>query len=191
MQQLFPGAKIFMFEPQPACQKIISEKSISGSKLIPKAASATSGQAIKFFTNGETSGIASLHPRRDSYFSNERFATIEVDTITIDDMVADNALPSVDFMKIDVEGHELAVLTGARKSLEQGIIKALSFEFGSGNLNSRTFFHDFWDLLSPLGYKIFRILPSARLMPIPEYYEDCEYFRGVTNYIATLPVARR
>jgi hypothetical protein len=95
-------------------------------------------------------------------------------------------LPCVDFMKIDVEGHELAVLNGAIKSLKGRLIKALSFEFGSGNLNSRTFFHDFWDMLTPLGFHIFRILPSSRLMPINKYSEDCEYFRGATNYIAIL-----
>ena len=27
---------------------------------------------------------------------------------------------------------------------------------------------------------------NGEMMPIKEYYEDCEYFRGVTNYIATL-----
>ena len=41
-------------------------------------------------------------------------------------------------------------------------------------------------VLSPLGYKIYRILPSSQMMPIKEYYEDCEYFRGVNNYLAVL-----
>ena len=71
------------------------------------------------------------------------------------------------------------------------MIKALTFEFGSGNVNSRTFFRDFWDLLNPLGYKIYRILPSSRMMPIKEYYEDCEYFRGVSNYLAVLQTTCR
>ena len=40
----------------------------------------------------------------------------------------------------------LEALKGAANSLASGMIKALAFEFGSGNLNSRTFFRDFWDL---------------------------------------------
>lgn len=184
--QLYPQAHIFMFEPQPVCQKIIREKNIPGTILIPNAVSATAGQTIKLFSSGDTVAIASLHQRRDSYFNDMSFTSIDVDTVNIDNVIREHKITVVDFMKMDVEGHEFDVLKGAMKSLEGRFIKALSFEFGSGNINSRTFFHDFWDLLTPLGYDIYRILPSSRLMQIKEYYEDCEYFRGVTNYIAIL-----
>lgn len=106
--------------------------------------------------------------------------------MAIDDVVEEHGLDHIDLLKIDVEGHELSVLKGALNNLQRGRVRALTFEFGSGNINSRTFFHDFWDLLTPLGFRIFRVLPTGRLMPIREYYEDCEYFRGVTNYIAVL-----
>ncbi|GAB1354375.1 FkbM family methyltransferase [Erysipelotrichia bacterium] len=186
MQKEFGLAQIFMFEPQPACQEIICGKNLPRSILIPFAASDFAGKSLQLFTSCEDSGIASIHQRRDSYFSEHQFTSIEVSTVTIDQIIEQHGLSQVDFVKIDVEGHELAVLHGAEKSLKKGVIKALSFEFGSGNLNSRTFFHDFWDLLTPLNYRIFRILPASQLLPIDEYYEDCEYFRGVTNYIAVL-----
>jgi hypothetical protein len=87
-------------------------------------------------------------------------------------------------MKIDTEGHDLAVLEGSQLSLEAKRIRALTFEFGSVNINSRTYFRDFWEYLRPLGYKIKRLCPGGRLIPIREYYEDLEYFRSVTNYLA-------
>ena len=87
-------------------------------------------------------------------------------------------------MKLDVEGNELAVLRGSQESLKTKRIKALTFEFGSGNINSRTFFHDFWDVLKGYGYTIKRICPGGILLEIAEYYEDLEHFRGVTNYLA-------
>jgi len=186
IKQLYPQAQLVLFEPQPACQQIIIAKQISGSVLIPKAVSATAGQTVKLFTSGDTAGLASLHERRDSCFNDLSFTSLDVATVTIDDVIRDQKITCVDFMKMDVEGHEFEVLKGARKSMEGLIIKALSFEFGSGNINSRTYFRDFWDLLNGLGYAIYRILPSARLMPIKEYYEDCEYFRGATNYVAIL-----
>jgi FkbM family methyltransferase len=181
---LFPGAKLYLFEPQPVCQQRIVERALADATLVPHAVSSTGGRLLRLYTPDETAGNASLHERRDSYFSRQRFSQIEVTTVTIDETIERFGLDRVDFMKIDVEGHELEVLKGAMKSLSASRIRALSFEFGSGNINSRTYFHDFWDLLAPLGYKIFRVLPSSRLMPIPYYYEDCEYFRGVTNYIA-------
>lgn len=187
IHQLYPRAQIFMFEPQPTCRRIIREINIPNSVIIPHAVSSTAGQTIKLFTSSDASGIASLHQRRDTYFKNRDFTSIDVCTVTIDDIIRENELPRVDFMKMDVEGHELDVLKGAIKSLEGRLIKAFSFEFGSGNINSRTFFRDFWDLLTSLEYKIYRILPTSRLMLIKDYYEDCEYFRGVSNYIAILP----
>jgi hypothetical protein len=113
-----------------------------------------------------------------------RFRPAPVTTIAIDDYVAEHAVRRVDFMKVDTEGHDLSVLRGARRALEDGTIRALSFEFGSGNVNSRTFFRDFWDLLTPCGYRLARVLPSGRLLSVRQYYEDCEYFRGVSNYVA-------
>lgn len=187
MQRELPhSARFFMFEPQLACQRRIEEKGIPNAVVIPHAVSSDAGQTIELFVGNEASGLASLHQRRDSYFSEMEFSSLVVSTVTIDDIVDEYGLGRIDLMKMDVEGHELSVLKGAMRSLGAGRISALTFEFGSGNINSRTFFHDFWDLLTPLGFKIHRVLPSGRLMPITAYYEDCEHFRGVTNYVATL-----
>jgi FkbM family methyltransferase len=179
----FPKAHIFMFEPQPICQEIIRQKEIPNSKLFPNAVSSRKGN-LELCTVGGAAGHASLHKRRDSYFQAQNFSWIDVETVTIDDVVSEHGLGTIDLMKMDIEGHELEALRGAENSLKNRTIKAFTFEFGSGNINSRTFFHDFWDYLTPFGYRIYRLLPSSRLMHIKEYYEDCEYFRGVTNYIA-------
>ncbi len=185
LQDLYPEAQLFMFEPQPSCQTILSDLNLSNSVLIPSAVGSEKG-ILELYSPSDASGIASLHERRDSYFNDKKFDVTEVSVVTIDDVVEENNLTKIDFMKMDIEGHELEALKGALKSLESGVIKAFSFEFGSGNINSRTFFHDFWDLLHPLGYDIYRVLPSSRLMHIKQYYEDCEHYRGVTNYIAVL-----
>lgn len=43
--------------------------------------------------------------------------TIEVETRTLDDFCEEQGIDRVDFIKCDVEGHEIAVLEGARKTL--------------------------------------------------------------------------
>ena len=183
MNRIFPQAQILLVEPQPCCQQVILERRIPNATLLPYAVSSTRG-GTRLYVDRDKPGIASLYPRRDSYFQSGHFAEQHVDTITIDEIVTQYGLSRVDFMKMDIEGHELHGLQGSIKSLESHLIRALSFEFGACNINSRTYFHDFWDLLHPLGYRIYRVLPSARLLPISEYYEDCEYFRGVSNYFA-------
>lgn len=185
--KLYPPSKLFLIwtEPQPACPKIILALNLANSILIPKVVSSKTTQ-VELYSDIPTYGLASLHQRQEINFKNNKFPSFAVDTITIDKIVAKYNLEYIDFIKIDIEGHELEALKGAAKSLARGMIKALVFEFGSVNVNGRTFFRDFGDLLNSLGYKIYPISPSLKMMPIEKYYEDCEYFRGVSNYLAVL-----
>jgi len=84
---------------------------------------------------------------------------------------------------LDVEGHEYAVLQGAKELIERNKIQFIQFEFGGCNIDSRVFFQDFFYFLSP-KYKIFRVLKDG-LYPINEYSENLEVF-SVTNYFAQL-----
>lgn len=100
----------------------------------------------------------------------------------------------IDYVKMDIEGHELAALKGAAELFRDRRIGALSFEFGPGNVNSRTMFIDFYKLLRAHGFLVFRIMPGGRLKPIAEYDEDCEFYRGTCNYSARLadhPISSR
>jgi FkbM family methyltransferase len=132
------------------------------------------------------SGWMSLHPRGDSFARNEKFITRDVAVVPLDDLLEASGVRHVDFLKLDLEGHELFALKGARKYLEQGRISALSFEFGSANVNSRTFFRDMWEFLGPFGYDLYRIVPGGKIVKIVHYDETLEFFRGATNYVATL-----
>lgn len=87
---------------------------------------------------------------------------------------------------MDIEDHELFALRGAQRSLAAGKIGALAFEFGCGNINSRTFFRDYWELLTAANFAIYRIRPHGQTIPVLEYFEDAEYFQGATNFVAEL-----
>ena len=108
-----------------------------------------------------------------------------VPTITIDEFAAEHGLTTIDLLKMDIEGHELEALHGAANLLGAGRIKALTFEFGGCNIDSRTYFQDFWYLLTGYGFRLYRLLPGAGLMPIQKYTEDLESF-VTTNYAAIL-----
>lgn len=53
-------------------------------------------------------------------------------------------------------------------------------------MNSRTFFRDYWELLTSAGYVLHRILPGGWTVPVGRYEDTAEHFRGVSNYLAIL-----
>lgn len=185
-RRLSSTAKLFMLEPSPGCRaEIATKSSLNNAIVIPAAASAHAGKASLYFSD-PTDGTASLHRRGDTFFHDLTYSQMEVETVTIDDIIKSWKLDFIDFLKMDIEGNELFALHGASDALSKRLIGAMLFEFGSGNINSRTFFRQFWDLLDSAGFRIWRIAPGGQLVPINEYYEDLEYFRGVSNYVAQL-----
>jgi FkbM family methyltransferase len=183
--ELQPYATIFQFEPSEACQIEIQKLNIPKSTLIPCAVGREEGSAT-LYASAPIDGIASLYKRRDSAFKDLIYQEYSVPVTTIDRVIASHSIEFIDFLKMDIEGHELDALKGAATSLSQNKIGALSFEFGCSDINSRTFFLDFWNLLKEKGFQIYRITPAGKLLEIKEYYEDLEYFRGASNYVARL-----
>lgn len=179
------AVRVFMFEPQPFLQEDLAPLVEQGCTLVPKAVGSRPG-VLPLYLPEPKAGNASLHPRRDTYFEHQAFTTIDVPVITLDDFASENGIDHIDLVKIDVEGHEMDVLKGAEALISARKVKAIAFEFGSANINSRTFFRDFWDFFAAHDFALKRILPGGRLAEIPRYYEDLEHFRGVSNYLATL-----
>jgi FkbM family methyltransferase len=182
VQKRVGDLRLFLFEPQATCAPYLR---IDGAVLTQAAVGEADGRAV-LHSSGDAAGNASLHIRGETYFAGQTFSPSEVAVVSIDSFMEDRAIQSVDFMKMDIEGHELFALRGAANALSKGTILALSFEFGGSNINSRTFFRDYWNLLTEYSYEIYRVLPRGRTLRILRYDEDLEYFRGVSNYIAVL-----
>jgi FkbM family methyltransferase len=184
-EKLDGNLRLYLFEPQEACLGHLKALESNGAVLINSAVGERD-EVSTLYSPDDGAENASLHRRRDSYFAEQTFASRIVNVISIDSFLRASAIDSVEFMKMDIEGHELFALRGAVDALSRHAIKSLSFEFGSGNINSRTFFRDYWDLLTGHSYRIYRVLPGGEILPIPHYSEELEYFRGVSNYVATV-----
>ena len=186
MLKLFPETqKIVLFEPQSECLSVLAEIALPDKTIVPCAVGDRSGTHA-FFVGPPGWGAASLYSRAESYFSEIPQREITVPVCSLDDIMDEQCIEYVDFIKFDIEGSELFALKGASRAFDRRAIGALSFEFGSGNINSRTYFRDFWELLVDRKFEIYRILPHGQMLCIRAYYEDLEYFRGVSNYVARL-----
>jgi hypothetical protein len=133
------------------------------------------------YSNEDGSGLASLTKRRLDHFGIFFNNKETVSTIPFKEYYDTNLKDRViDLIKIDIEGHELDAL----KSMEDLLynIKAIQFEFGGCNIDTRTYFQDFWYFFIPKGFELYRITPFG-IQRLNKYSESLEYF-STTNYIA-------
>jgi FkbM family methyltransferase len=188
MVGLFPKTqKVILFEPQDDCVAGLEMLPLPEREVIHGAVGDKPGTHA-FFLGAPGWAAASFYRRDETFFADVKQRQITVPVVTLDDVFESRGIEFADFVKFDIEGAEWLALKGASEAFERRAIGAMSFEFGSGNINSRTFFRDFWELLTGYGFEVFRVLPSGGTVRIPDYYEDLEYFRGVSNYVAPLPM---
>jgi FkbM family methyltransferase len=140
-------------------------------------------ELYSYTVEGQEQSLISSIDRRlpTQVVSVEVSASERISVQTLDRFCESQGVARIDFLKLDVEGHELSVLRGARGMLEAGAVSLIQFEFGPANIYSRTFFYDFWSLLSG-RFDLYRIIPHG-IAPITFYGEHREVFL-TTNYLA-------
>jgi len=136
---------------------------------------------VALFSNSDESGLASVYKRKLDHFHIDMNQREEVEIKTLDSFCTEYTIEHIHFLKLDVEGHEKKVLDGASNMLKTGAIDFIQFEFGGCNIDSRTYFQDFFYLLKD-NYKIYRIVKDG-LYQIDQYKEMYEAFT-TTNYLA-------
>ena len=95
----------------------------------------------------------------------EGIECINVETSTLDELAKKLTISDIYFLKIDVEGNELAVLKGAESLLEKENIDFIQIEFGHAARAARVYLHDIINYTNKYNYIIFVILPTG-LMPL-------------------------
>lgn len=135
------------------------------------------------YSNKKKSGLASMYDRRLLHFGIKMNLQESIKIFTIDDFCKKKRIRRIDFLKLDAEGHELSILNGAKKMIKNNTIRFIQFEFGGCNIDSRTYFQDFFYLLKE-KYYIYRILKDD-FYRIDSYREIYELFL-TTNFLAEL-----
>jgi len=137
----------------------------------------------RLYSDSAASELASLTRRRLDHFGIEFNESEVIKIDMVDHYCADKAIRHIHLLKLDIEGHEMDALAGARNMFNTKSIDLVAFEFGGCNIDTRTFFQDFWYFFREVHFRIFRITPSGYLYPIESYKEIYEQFR-TTNFIA-------
>lgn len=174
-----PKIALHLFEPAPASRRILTgQVEGTGAQVhIRDVALADRAGDASFNIFGETDGINSLKPPT----GYEPTEVIQVALQTLDAYCEANGVEHIDFVKIDTEGNDVAVLRGATAMMKAGRIDFIQFEYNHRWVVFRYFLHDVFELAAPLGYSLGKVTPRG-IEPYREWHHELESFRQ-GNYL--------
>jgi len=182
-----PGGRVIAFEPNPerfdALRRTVTQH--GNGELLPYAVSNAPGEAVLFVP--EYHVTASLADWTDGRVGTVR--QLHCRTVTIDALIDQGVIPQPTFVKCDVEGAELLVFEGARRTLDRTDAPIVMYEanfpgakaFGT-ELAAST---DFLRSLTAADYSIYWVQPQGTLVPVETLRSDVFLF----NLVA-VPAAR-
>ncbi len=172
--------QIHAFEPSNTTfQKL--KINLAGKKvLLHNLGFSNEAKKMSLFYDYQTSVYASVYQRKLDHENRVMNISETIELTTIDDFCRQHNVSHIHFLKMDIEGHEFFALQGAKEMIKKNI-DFIQFEFSAANIDSRTYFKDFYYLLSE-NYNIYRVLRDG-LCPLKNYNETQEVF-FTTNYLA-------
>jgi FkbM family methyltransferase len=153
------GGKVISFEPDPTILPLLRqnlELNQSNVFVIEQAVSDKAGTCI--FNIATESGLSRLENQKRSLFGMSLFQKTEVTSNTLDYFIDQySSGRKIKLIKVDVEGHELRVLSGARSTIQRDH-PALLLEINHGALNeNHVKYQDILDYLTQFGYEFFQV----------------------------------
>jgi FkbM family methyltransferase len=173
---------VVAFEPIPVLvgmlRRVFANKPVS---VMPYALSDAPGRAtlrVPFGSNGEVKlGRSTIEPSNTLVHDD----VADVDEIDVEKKTLDGcAIDNVGFVKIDVEGHEIAVIAGATATLERDrptlLVEANDHHYPQAVAKSRA-------MLSGLGYRGY-FIEKERLVEIESVEDNGHFARtSIENFI--------
>jgi FkbM family methyltransferase len=181
--------KVYAFEPQPLnCDALDHSIQTNGYsniiKVVQKAVSNKTGFSSLYLSD-EGDQLASLY-QTPKYDKESRRV---VETITLDEFFESERWPTVDLIKMDIQGAEKAALEGAKRLITRNSQLKLILEFhplwqAAAGITPNEFF----DKLVELGFrKFWAIKSSLQLINIPQDIPSLDQTlnRGPINILCT------
>ena len=194
-----PKADIHAFEPGRKAFAKLQERNFPPNVHRNQVALGAQEEDRAYYVFGDTHGTNSLY-LREGLTSRATESVDKVHVTTLDAYCQAKGVERIDFLKIDVEGHEFAVLEGARNMFAAGRIDYVQFEYGGTYIDAGHLLRDVWTFLAGAGaaYDVYKLLPDG-LLPVPEYKQKWETYQYSNWLLARtalrdslpIPVVRR
>jgi len=178
-----PNVHIYAFEPIPSIFDTLEQTLVSDAvQFFNIAFSNAQGiQKFHYFTHHSALSTFFNRPQVLAY-AGKTSQLLDVATDTLDNFCTEHGIESIDFLKIDTEGAEVAILQGAMQLLRNQRIQYIQFEYGGTYYDAHTTLQEAYRLLSSCNYQIYRIV-SDGLIHISQWRDALENYR-YSNYLA-------
>jgi FkbM family methyltransferase len=145
-----------------------------------KAASNVNGTA-SIFSDASHSTLASLHRRDLTAQGLNPGGTETVETIRLEDYLKTRAIDHVDFLKLDVEGHERAAVEGLGSYLSGERMDFVQFEYGGTYLDAHVSLREVYELFERAGFAVAKVMRHGLdVRPYQPWMDNFQY----ANYVA-------
>ncbi|WP_431302045.1 FkbM family methyltransferase [Sediminicoccus sp. BL-A-41-H5] len=186
LRRLAPNARIHAFEPHPRTfARLAARLDQPGVTLVQAALGDSSGTLELFDFAGQDGSTQASLSREAVALYTEAVTSHRIPCTTLDAYLEAQGIGTVDFLKIDTEGHDLHVLKGAARAIAAQRIRVIQLEFIPANIATRVTMRDIFEALP--GYAIHRLCLNGALLPLAPYdVKHCEIY--VTQNLVALPV---
>lgn len=174
LHDAFPKAQIHSCEPAKETFCTLSNNVSEQNVVLNNVGISNEIGKQTLYFDKDNSGLASLYNGQLDYFGIEFDKEEQIEVVTLDDYCQSHSINRIDFLNMDIEGNEYKALLGASKLLKEKQIGATQIETGGANIDSWTYFRDYWNLLHG-DFDVFRILQKG-LKKIEKYNEYLECF---------------
>ena len=174
-----PGMELHCFEPSQKSFRLLKNRGLGNNVTCNPFGLGSKSRQAPFFVYDELSEGNSLYRRRgieNIVGGDLRVKSEMVEIQTLDGYCREKNVHEIDFLKIDVEGHEFAVVEGAQNLFEREGIKTIQFEYGGTYIDSGALLRDFFDFFRETNYLIFLLYPQS-LRRVPQYDQRLENFQ--------------
>jgi len=168
------NGKVIAVEPASETFKLLNTSASQFSNMTAIHAAISDKPGTAFLSHSEDS------PENFKLSDGNGTQDEKVPLVTVDDIAAEHGIESVDIIKMDVEGHELKALAGAKKIIEDGS-PIIFYEVKHGH----DLHPELIEAFENLGYDSYFTLPDAKT--IVKYNKDIPIDEYLLNMIAIRP----
>jgi FkbM family methyltransferase len=178
-----PRGNFHCFEPGKTAYDKLAQRGLPGNVRLNNLGLGEKDETRELYIVDEGSGMNSLYARH-GVDAARAIGRERISITTIDGYCEENGIPQIDFLKVDVEGHELAVFKGMSRMMAKGSVHVIQFEYGGCNLDAKVDLGDIWRLLEPHGFRLYKLFPEGPRR-MEKYQQRLETFK-YSNWVAIL-----